>query len=216
MSYIYIPIDFSNVKDIIPPEEEIIYSTLCKIIEIKPALRPSVVGRGPIPGFIMIHRKIKNRIWRSHVIITKKGVAFYEPPNRLIYASRHKIRVRNGFQDMVIYNNIDKNIFYRFKLIREPTYETQEAFIERRSRFYKTLKPFIKELNAEYKKERKTQKLMALHDIQVGRSSFHKDVSHLIRLGPAPRIKEGVTEKKTEDDFWDIAKELREKLKKKE
>ena len=60
MSELYVPIDHSNVKDEIPEGEDIIYSTLCKVMR-------------------NIYGKNKKYTWISHVMMTPNGFAYIEP-----------------------------------------------------------------------------------------------------------------------------------------
>ncbi|MFX1376932.1 MAG: hypothetical protein ACFFA0_14095 [Promethearchaeota archaeon] len=60
MSELYVPIDHSNVKDAIPEGEDIIYSTLCKVMR-------------------NIYGKNKKYTWISHVLMTPNGFAYTEP-----------------------------------------------------------------------------------------------------------------------------------------
>ena len=65
MSDIYVPLDYSKVKTVIPPGEDIVYSTLCYVTAGTPAYR---------------------RKWTSHVLITTDGVA-YTTPTALKYVT---------------------------------------------------------------------------------------------------------------------------------
>lgn len=75
MSGIYVPIDYSNVKSAIPSGENIIYSTLCS-------------GKSTCTTI----RKIVNRDWISHILITNQGLAFNIPKdirhNPMAYKSK--------------------------------------------------------------------------------------------------------------------------------
>lgn len=58
MQEVYFPIENSNLKSIIPPDEEILYSTLSHITRV---------------------HKTSKSTWRAHVLLTPRGVAFTEP-----------------------------------------------------------------------------------------------------------------------------------------
>ena len=65
MTSIYgVPINYSGLKNFIPTDEEIIYSSIFRLIQAFPAAS-----------------SIK---WRSHVILTNKGARYYKT-NGLVY-----------------------------------------------------------------------------------------------------------------------------------
>jgi hypothetical protein len=80
MSNIYIPIDHTNVKEVIPPGENIIYSTLCSAVERG--------GVGPT--------RYKKK-YKSHILVTDKGIAFTIPKWRKepmsIYKPLEEVRI---------------------------------------------------------------------------------------------------------------------------
>jgi hypothetical protein len=55
-SQIYVPIDLSKLSELIPPGDDILYSTICKLI---------FIYRGGN----------KQKKWNSHVLVTKSGIA---------------------------------------------------------------------------------------------------------------------------------------------
>ena len=67
MNDIYVPIGFSNLCEYIPQNEEIIYSTIADL-----AIEGPKVFRDLVFGFTKVRGK-----WKSHVLITKDGIALY-------------------------------------------------------------------------------------------------------------------------------------------
>jgi len=65
MSDIYVPIDYSDIKNKIPPGEDIIYSTLCK------GQTSQNLGT-----------KTKRWTWISHVLMTPNGLVYTFPDVR--------------------------------------------------------------------------------------------------------------------------------------
>lgn len=131
MSDIYVPIDFSDIKNKIPPGEDIIYSTLCK------GFTSQTVGT-----------KTKTWRWISHVLMTPNGVAYTFPnmkkkkaPPLQIYSVWDEIhsiasagKLGAGFQ---------LSRFSSFKLVREENFETKEKFKERSKEFIAKFRPLI-------------------------------------------------------------------------
>ncbi|MHA2008926.1 MAG: hypothetical protein ACXABO_12265 [Promethearchaeota archaeon] len=137
MSDIYVPIDYSDVKSVIPPGEDIIYSTLCNC--------STGVYKSPT--------KTKIIKWTSHVLITPNGIAYVKadfkkkknPPTKE-YSSWDDVfsivsmgRLGMGFV-------IDEMAFH---LAREENFETKEKFSERSREFIAKFRPLLIE-----KKER--------------------------------------------------------------
>ncbi len=141
MKEIYVPINISNLREILPPSEEIIYSTLCKISF-------SVSDSYWTPkSTTHITEKYE---YNSHLLITQKGLAYYYKPlntaaykssvwgplptyNTLLninqfYGSR---RFRVSHQDF----SRDDLIYYLFEIIPHPDIESTYEFEQRRMRF---------------------------------------------------------------------------------
>ena len=130
MAEIYVPIDFSEVKNVIPPGEDIIYSSLAKGMAV------SVV-------------KNKRFTWQTHFLATNNGVAITIPlnvsytkraikkleyPSPLYYIPWGNI-IFNKYNAMVVYANADRPLTCTFLLLRNKNFETKEKFKERRSQF---------------------------------------------------------------------------------
>jgi hypothetical protein len=143
MADIYVPIDFSNARDVIPPGEDIIYSTMC-------------AGKGEfLDGTKSITYK-----WLSHFLLTDKGVAFTIPlkvshtkkqikklnPREEHYLEWHNINVfpgrtgdKPGFTIDKIENEIKITCF--LELVPNPEFESDEKFQERKQLFFNRFKP---------------------------------------------------------------------------
>lgn len=148
MSNIYVPIDFSNAKDRIPPGENIVYSTLCQVTSGSAAYTTKYL---------------------SHVLMTEKALVYSQPVSKKLpllyhYVPWNKIRgiSKTRFQRGQIY----------FKLVFDGTYETKEGFKQRCKEFKSIIKP-LKEAGTQYwltnfptKKERKAE-LKRIHDEYV-------------------------------------------------
>lgn len=142
MADIYIPIDSSPAKNIIPPGEDIIYSTKCQI--------KSSGGVGS-PAF-----KYPTKKWISHVLLTNKGLAYINHVNRCIYFDWVQVRgIRK--KKIEIFLGLD------LTLKRDPQFETEEGFEKRKEEFANKIKPIMDARKDEWlkkfpkKKERKKE-----------------------------------------------------------
>ena len=128
MSNIYVPIDFSDLKNVIPEGQEILYSTYAEVKYTSPSEN---TGRGL--------RYFKGK-WESHVLITAEGLAL-------------NIRFQDGIKQYFVplfhtsfllknlYVNIpDADGSFGFSLLRRPEFEKKDTFKKRSKEF----KPFIK------------------------------------------------------------------------
>ncbi|MFX1381577.1 MAG: hypothetical protein ACFFBP_03965 [Promethearchaeota archaeon] len=133
MSNIYVPIDYSNVKDVIPEGEDIKYSTLAK-------------------GWYMetFGPKRKTTKWKTHILLTDKSIAL-QIPLELVYGY-NEIKKLNPREEMCFpITNASasgkrmvvsvkgeggvlkpKQIF--LTLLHDPNYETKESFKNRSKR----------------------------------------------------------------------------------
>jgi hypothetical protein len=80
MTKFEVPIDKSNVKSIIPPGEDIVFSTMFR-------------GKKPISGGTIR--------WTTHALITTKGIAYYEAKGNDFSPVRHLVKY-NGLRDVKI------------------------------------------------------------------------------------------------------------------
>lgn len=138
MSDIYVPIDFSDLKSVIPPGEDIIYSTLCKGI----ATIDEVTKR-------------KTTTWITHVLFTQNGVAWVKPH----YTKKRKTPTQE-YTPLVDINYLFYDIIPSFRigparlfLAREKIFETKENFRERSVSFLPRFAPLIIEKKEQWLRE---------------------------------------------------------------
>jgi len=131
MSDIYVPIDYSDIKNKIPPGEDIIYSTLCK------GQTSQNLGT-----------KTKRWTWISHVLMTPNGLVYTFPdvrkkkaPPLQIYDTWENIKsivsVGKFGTGFVLSRGTD------FKLVRGEDFETKEKFKERSKEFIAQFRPLL-------------------------------------------------------------------------
>ncbi|MFX0005931.1 MAG: hypothetical protein ACFFA7_12420 [Promethearchaeota archaeon] len=138
ISDIYVPIDFSDLKSVIPPGEDIIYSTLCK-------------GRATVMSKWDARKNITTT-WVTHVLFTENGVAWVKPnywkkkkPSTQEYNSLVDI-------DYVFYDKVPSFRISpaRIFLAREVNFETKEKFVERCEEFLLKFAPLIVQKKEEW------------------------------------------------------------------
>lgn len=127
MAEIYVPIDISDLKNVIPEGNDILYSTYAHIVE----------------KYVYLSATKKATLkWNSHMLFTQDGFAYTEirkkkPPNPQFYGWH---MVRNIVNDkMKVMINISAQI------IRHEDYETKEAFQERIKQFSPKIIPIALE-----------------------------------------------------------------------
>lgn len=129
---IYVPITFSNLREVIPSGVDILYSTLCK-------------GRAEE----LLGNKKRIYTWTSHVLITTTGIAFTLPvnvshskwariggetPSGLHFYKWHRISLTsNGFFACAIKGEV--RLSCTFILAREVNFESQEIYNARVAQF---------------------------------------------------------------------------------
>ncbi|MHA1241986.1 MAG: hypothetical protein ACTSQU_14565 [Promethearchaeota archaeon] len=147
MSEIYYPIDSTNLKNIIPIGQDIIYSTLCK-------------------GFAKESEEKKYR-WKSHVLMTNEGVAFLIPlkvnytkkelkdktnlrvnffrpwANIFIIKGQPLVGITVGFAVPWMYNQT--RLRCEFILERDNNYESKQLFKQRLEPFLDKFRPIASE-----------------------------------------------------------------------
>lgn len=116
MTDIHVPIDYSELKTVIPEGEDILYSTSCQANLSGAAYRQS---------------------WPSHILLTQNYMAYTQPvkrkPTALALVPLYKVWM---FKPSMI---ILKKLFW-FKITRDSNYETKDGFRERAKIFgYKFL-----------------------------------------------------------------------------
>ena len=133
MADIYYPIDGSSaemIKTIIPPGEEVIYSTLCKIKFSTP------------PPFVQKQRYI------SQVLLTNRGLAYINYTNkRCIYFDWGQVR-GIYYRKMIEISAGGIDLF----LVRYPDFETKEGFKKRSKEFAGKIKPVLNARKEEWVK----------------------------------------------------------------
>lgn len=151
MTEIYLPIDFSKTREVIPPGEEIIYSTMC-------------AGKGE---FLEGNKRI-NYDWLSHFLLTENGVAFTIPldashtkkqiknlnPRKEHYLPWYNIIVvpgRTGDKPGFIIEKIENEIKMMcfMELVPTPDSESEESFNKRKMLFFEKFKPIQEEKKKE-------------------------------------------------------------------
>jgi hypothetical protein len=123
VSHFFVPIDHSKAVELVPEDEEIMYSTLCHVeFNIN-----------------------KREYWESHVLITNRSIIFskgkFNDPIQLYYLPWSEIKFLG--------NAKFDSASYKFKLKRDILLETNEQFLERSKVFKSYIKP-IKEEGKRY------------------------------------------------------------------
>lgn len=145
MSDIYVPIDISDIKSVIPPGEDIVYSTMCKCAAVVS------VGIGA--------RKSRRTKWVSHVLLTTNGVAYTQPNLfKKRKPSEQKFLPWTEFDAIVNLGRYGSGFSIvnpprTFKLTREENYETKEKFAERSKEFVPKFRPFLIEKKLQWVEE---------------------------------------------------------------
>ncbi|MHA1239588.1 MAG: hypothetical protein ACTSQU_02230 [Promethearchaeota archaeon] len=151
MSDFYIPIEISDLQYILPPGEQIVYSTLCRCALVK-----------------TIGNKTQVLKWNTHVLFTNNYVAYNKPDSFKKNSSyQQKYSRWEDVQGMILIGGkgFVLNATMDFKLMRDINLETEEQFIKRTREFLLKYPPFIIEKkerwleenrdNPEIKKRRK-------------------------------------------------------------
>ncbi len=119
MAEIYVPIDYSNLSEVIPEEDDILYSTLSKVTRI--------VWCG-------------TQKWKSHIIITKSGFAMTLPTKRKIgltfnpWNTVHEIKLKS-FNKCVFKFGASYINALEFKVIRNSNFESKNSLKQRANKF---------------------------------------------------------------------------------
>ncbi len=165
MSDIYVPIDISDLKSVIPPGEEIIYSTMCKVY----ASSGTFVTGGSISK------------WISHVLMTRNGLAHIIPtkkkkPPKLIYetwADYIRFIPEPNKKSCGFSNRFDTT----FTLIREENFETEETFFRRTREFPSKFRPILIERKDEWLKLHQNNKEIKRRLRNFVKSSYNRNIS---------------------------------------
>ncbi|UCC19314.1 MAG: hypothetical protein JSV62_14610 [Promethearchaeota archaeon] len=165
MSDIYVPIDFSDLKSVIPPGEDIIYSTLAR-------------GETPI-GTTITGSKVKYVKYISHILMTPNGVAYTvptkkpkkEPPVKRYtpWGEIHGIasagKLGTGFSI---------SLTLPFKLVREENFETKESFEKRSKEFVAKFRPLIIEKKEEWLRQNRNNPEIKKREIKMAEKVLAK------------------------------------------
>ena len=139
MSHFFVPIDHSKAVELVPEDEEIVYSTLCHV------------------EFNMKMREY----WESHVLITNRSVVFtkgkFSDPIQLYYLPWSTIKFLG--------NAKFDSATYKFRLKRDVLLETNEQFLERSQDFKLLIKP-IKEEGKKYWKTKFQSRSRIIAEVQ--------------------------------------------------
>jgi hypothetical protein len=132
MSDIFVPIDHTDLKEVIPPGENITYSTLCNVVEKG--------GVGPTSY---------KKKYKSHVLVTNKGIAFTIPKWRKepksFYMPLDKVRItKKGKLSLSVRREFTSGLAYFVPVIAKE-YESAQSFKEREPKFGAAIIPLIVE-----------------------------------------------------------------------
>lgn len=139
MSDIYVPINYSDMISMIPPGEDIIYSTLCK----------SAISKH-------YGKKIVTYKWICHVLMTSEGVAYTKKDVKMItvtdvktYTPWAKIKsiLSAGRFGIGFITKVSD-----FALVREKNFESKEDFKKRSREFVGKFRPLLIEKKEEWLK----------------------------------------------------------------
>ncbi len=139
MNNIYVPTDSSNLIKFIPPNEEILYSTLCNI-----TYKKSPGDKYPVT-------------YISHLLLTENGLAYFcrpygnlldkeEPTEQLpTYNTPLNIKSISTASFDILHIDIwtQSPVIYRIKIISDPKIEIENEFNKRQKEFYKIIYPLI-------------------------------------------------------------------------
>jgi len=142
MSNIYVPIDFSNVKNAIPPEQEIIYSTYAQVKFRSPNV---YTGSGI---------RYSKATWKSHLLITPKGLAFdihHTKGNITCYVPLYLTSFLLKMFFTAVPDILEDGV--SLSLVRIPEYEKKDTFKKRSKEFKSFLKPFRLKVLLDWVKE---------------------------------------------------------------
>lgn len=124
MAEIYVPIDSSSARYVIPNGEDILYSTMCKMI----------IDKGFGPAYTNL------TTWTTHVLMTKSGFAMNVAHKK--QATETKFipwyEIKNLLYTGIFWGGKE---FLRF--IRNPNFETKKNFKKRRRKFPLKFLPYV-------------------------------------------------------------------------
>ena len=149
MVEIYVPIDISDVKNIIPIGEDIIYSTFTK------GTAQEEVVKGT-----------KHWSWNSHLLFTNNGIAL-KIPLKVAYKKKRLKQLQNPSDNQFVlwgntetlksgskvsikvHPNINRRLTMTFLIKRVKEFETKETFKTRKKSFLSKFRPIQSEKKSE-------------------------------------------------------------------
>jgi len=134
MTDFIVPIDYTELKSVIPPDDTILYSDIMKL-----------TAKGT-----------NNTIYKTHVLLTDGGVAYTIIDSKRT-TRRGKIDVFNYYPWYEIFNIMGKDIhinwtFGRIYLIQHKETEDKAAFLKRKSEFLHKFVPILLQKKEEWLK----------------------------------------------------------------
>lgn len=156
MENIYVPLDFSNLREFLPPNEEIIYSSLCTI-KYKRLYFPHYEPLALDSGYIGTKSKKEKIAYDSHLLFTTKGFAYFCQPFTVIkkkpitlpqiptYNTLLNINNISNIKIKALHTDLYMSIPYNIKLKRHPNYESEKTFKDRLKEFKLLVYPYYLE-----------------------------------------------------------------------
>jgi len=148
MSDIYVPIDTTEVRNVLPEGEEIIYSTLCSGYY---TLRSATTK--PQTMWFDSHLLITEKSFAYTIGISGEAILYYRPLNQMLAVRGRKFRLKAAIGKSTILKYAygkEKYRDYYFKLVRDKSVEAKEKFKERAAEFENKFVSLILESNREF------------------------------------------------------------------
>ncbi|MBA7553308.1 hypothetical protein ES705_45898 [subsurface metagenome] len=144
MEEIFVPKDFSDLRKFLPPNEEVVYSTLCTI-------------RFSYMGISAFNRRVKKRVkYNSHVLITPRGLAYFCRPIDISVKSSELTDLEPRYNTLLNVSDVEGKKFkvfhtdysleettYDFELIQHPNFESNAKFDDRIKKFKMILHSYM-------------------------------------------------------------------------
>ncbi len=204
---IFVPIDFTNLKDNLPPGEIIIYSATAKISSYA------------VTGYAIE--------WPSHILCTPKGIAYFnrmEGKDGLVEGENMKdtphfvpweetgVIDAEGWETAFLIKGVDYKVRYGITLTFDSQFETKKSFNQRRKEFATRFRPVQLKKKLEWLRENGEKDTGSLNAIESKRKhEVENGVNKLLREEIA-RVKREL--KQLEKERKKKEKELQKKQKK--
>ena len=146
-SNIYIPIEYSKLSEIIPEDDEILYSTLCSA---------------------KWERRGETKFWQTHVLITRTGLAYSKTEDN--GQIKRKFYLWSKMPDTPFTKLKKQRIYFNntwFTVIRDEKYESEEIFNSRSKKFGDFCKEFFKVSREEHFKRKVIYILRLDHRVEL-------------------------------------------------